>query len=205
VKTVAAAGLAATLSLGLTVLTLAGCTKHVDPLPQPTAVATASPASSVPDSEALVSLSPNAAYEIPVSSGETIADGSLVFSNSGAHALRITALKPTLSTKATKGIRTAGVKLVGLKNGSDEAIGIRRSFPPSDSVADVWTDAVGSVLAPSTEMPAYEMIIGLRVTEGVHTFSSLRVTFEVDNNSYVKEFPFRTTLCKAKNATATSC
>jgi len=180
---------------------LAGCERG-RPAPAADGPRATTPAPRGPE---LVPLAADASYTVLVGPDETIAEGSLVIANTGGAPAGITGAEPSFRRGGGAGVDVVGVKLLPLVAGRDTALAIRRAFPPDPATGSAWHDAVGATVEPTTTVTAYEVFIGLRVTDGVHQLSALRVTFANGAHESSVEFPLDTTLCAARAASAASC
>lgn len=169
---------------------------------EPTRTPTESPRPT--DAETLVSLERKAAYEIPTRSQEVIADGAVVFKNTSATPVRITKVEPVLGSGGN-GLKVVGIKVVPLRNPSDEPIGIQRKFPPNEAVAKRWQDAIGATIEPEEVISAYELIIGFSVQSGTHRIVDVRIEFEADGVTSQTDLSHDLTLCRMATPSSTAC
>jgi hypothetical protein len=158
---------------------------------------------------ALAVLTPEAIYELPVKSTESISDGGITVTNPLDQPITVESIEPLfLPGERTDETDVRGVHVIELNaaDPSDMGLGIQRAYPPKLLPGETFLDPDGLVI-PTATTPArrYVIVVGYRVHDGMAVILGLRVRFRVADHEYSQVIQHEIRLCEGRPAGAEGC
>lgn len=158
---------------------------------------------------ALVSVLPDALYQLPVKPGEAISDGAIVVENGLDRPFVLTRIEPVFQFgRKPDNVTVLGTRVVTLPGpGQDEnGSGIQRGFPLSVGAGEQSFAVKGFQVAagrPATRRQA--LVLGLRVDQGMAVVVGLRVDYRLAGVARSQLISHQLILCADQPPGAARC